>query len=241
MSAHWVDAWTDLLFPRNIHCLLCGRQILTEESYSLCGHCRGDLVFLENRTCCPRCGRPLSAEGFSGKCFECASLDFHFERALSCLVYDENSRRLIFELKYGKKEYVAYHLAEMMRDLLEEANIGGFDGIVPVPLHKTRERERGFNQALLLAEALGAMRREPVVKDGLLRVKETLDQTLLDRETRFGNLKNAFHAREGNPFSGKRILLIDDVLTTGATANECARILKEEGAETVMVATAACR
>jgi len=235
-----LGAFADLLFPKNIHCLVCGRQILPNETYSICSECRKNLKFLSEYDCCKRCGRPISNRVSDNWCSECAGQSLRFERAISCLFYDEFSRRLIFMLKYGKKLYVAFHMAEMLRDRLDGLGLESFDLIVPVPLHKSRERERGFNQAFLLAEALGKMRGETVCRDAIEMVRPTLDQTSLGRQGRFKNLSKSFKAKQGIDLSGKRVLLIDDVLTTGATADDCGRALKEAGAKSVLAASIAC-
>ncbi|PLX31450.1 MAG: ComF family protein [Clostridiales bacterium] len=241
MKRNWIDGVADLVFPSNIHCLLCGRQILPDEKYSLCGGCRERMTFLLEKNCCKRCGRPLAYQGEEGFCVECAGQKFYFEKAVSCLYYDDFSRKLIFQLKYGKKEYSAFHMAEMLMDRLEDSGIGGFDFIVPVPLHAKRERERGFNQAALLADSLGKMRGEPVLKKVLERNRQTEDQTNLGKKARFENLKGSFSTRNDDSIEGKRILLIDDVFTTGATSSDCSRALIDSGAGSVMVATVACR
>jgi ComF family protein len=113
-----------------------------------------------------------------------------------------------------------------------------FDIIVPVPLHPTRERERGFNQASLLAESLSAQISTPS-KPLLERIRYTTTQTALDRAERMENLHNAFRLRKNADVRGLRVLLIDDVLTTGSTLSECARVLKRAGATSVHAATAA--
>lgn len=240
MKYRWLDAFVDLVFPQNIHCLLCGRQILPDDRYSICLKCRKNLRFLLEDDCCNRCGRPISNIVSDSWCSECAGQSLHFEKAVSCLAYDDFSRRLIFMLKYGKKVYTAFHMAEMIRDRLDDAGIEAFDLIVPVPLHENRERERGFNQSFLLADALGEMRKEPVCKDAIYMKRSTIDQTRLGRQGRFQNLKGTFNTRDSINLKGKRILLIDDVLTTGATADDCARALKEAKAKSVIVATVAC-
>lgn len=234
-------ALLDLLFPRNIHCLLCGRHIMPGEPYSLCGECRGRLSLLKDGACCPVCGRLVSAAPSSVGCPECAGRRFHFDRAVSALAYDDFSRRLVFELKYRKRGYVAFHLAEMIRDRMAVCPSGTFDVLIPVPAGRKRLRKRGFNQALLLAEALGEMRGEPVENRALRLEKTLMDQVRLDREKRFENLKNAFCAAPEAELHGRRVLLVDDVLTTGATADACARALKAAGAATVVVATVASR
>ncbi|SRR6056297_131262 len=241
MKRSWIDYMTNLVFPRNIHCLLCGRQILPDEKYSICCLCREKMTFLFEENCCKRCGRPISYKGEEGFCLECAGQDLSFDKAVSCLFYDDFSRKLIFQLKYGKKEYSAFHMAEMLRDRLEDSKAGLFDCIVPVPLHVKRERERGFNQALLLSEALGKMRGEPVLKEILFRERQTADQTNLGKKERFKNLRGSFATRGEDEIKGKRILLVDDVVTTGATSNDCTRALMDSGAGSVFVATVACR
>ncbi len=241
MKKTWAEDIINLLFPRNIHCLLCGRQILPDEKYSLCAGCRDKMMFLFEENCCKRCGRPLSYKGEEGFCLECAGQDLWFEKSVSCIFYDDFSRKLIFQLKYGKKEYFAYHMAEMLRDRLEDCGKDGFDFIVPVPLHVSRVRERGFNQAALLADALGKMRGETVLKKVLERKKQTIDQTNLGKKARFENLRGSFSTRQADMIKGKRILLVDDVFTTGATSNDCSRALMDSGAKSVTVATVECR
>jgi ComF family protein len=113
-----------------------------------------------------------------------------------------------------------------------------FDIIVPVPLHPTRQRERGFNQASLLAESLSAQISTPS-QPVLERIRYTTTQTALDRAERMENLHNAFRLRKNADVRGLRVLLIDDVLTTGSTLSECARVLKRAGATSVHAATAA--
>ena len=114
----------------------------------------------------------------------------------------------------------------------------GVDGIVPVPLHPAREREREFNQASVLASLASKRLSLPVI-DGLRRVRYTLTQTHFHREERFENLDGAFAMRRGMDVAGKNLALVDDVLTTGSTADACARALKEEGASAVVVITVA--
>jgi len=114
----------------------------------------------------------------------------------------------------------------------------GIDAIVPVPLHAARKRERGFNQAAVLAELLARKAGKPVVH-ALERIRYTSTQTQFDRNTRMENLRNAFRMRQNVPVRNLHLLLIDDVLTTGSTVDECARVLKQAGAASVRVATVA--
>ena len=149
-------------------------------------------------------------------------------------------REIIHEFKYARQMHLRYLIARWLRAALDDERLRdvSFDLIVPVPLHPARQRERGFNQATLLAESLSAETSLPsrLVLD---RIRYTTTQTALDRSERMENLHNAFRLRKNADVRGLRVLLIDDVLTTGSTLSECARVLKRAGAISVHAATAA--
>ena len=149
-------------------------------------------------------------------------------------------RQIIHDFKYGRQVHLRHLVARWLCAALDDERLRGreFDIIVPVPLHPTRQRERGFNQASLLAELLRARMSIPC-KPMLKRVRYTTTQTALDRAERMENLHNAFRLRKNADVRGLHVLLIDDVLTTGSTLSECARILKRAGAISVYAATAA--
>ncbi|MGA7273964.1 MAG: ComF family protein, partial [Candidatus Udaeobacter sp.] len=149
-------------------------------------------------------------------------------------------RQIIHEFKYGRQIHLRHLVARWLKTALDDERLrqSHFDVIVPVPLHPARQRERGFNQASLLAELLSAQASIPV-KPLLERVRYTTTQTALDRSERMENLHNAFRLRKNADVRGLRVLLVDDVLTTGSTLNECARILKRASAFSVHAATAA--
>jgi ComF family protein len=149
-------------------------------------------------------------------------------------------REVIHQFKYARQIHLRHLVVRWLRAALDDERLRdcNFDLIVPVPLHPTRERERGFNQASLLSELLSAetsMRSQRVLE----RVRYTTTQTALDRSERIENLHNAFRLRKNADVRGLRVLLIDDVLTTGSTLSECARVLKRAGAISVHAATAA--
>jgi ComF family protein len=149
-------------------------------------------------------------------------------------------RKLIHDFKYGNQRHLRYPLTSWLRETLNDPRLCGrqFDLIVPVPLHPARERERGFNQAALLAERLAASMN--VASRPLLeRTRYTTTQTAYDRAERMENLAGAFRLRKNRDVRDLRVLLIDDVLTTGSTLSECARVLKAAGALSVHAATAA--
>lgn len=225
-----------LLYPPV--CSVCGGNVPWKEY--LCEDCQGRA----NRITSPFCD--VCSEPFSGEiteaftCANCAHRKIHFESAVA--VYRSRSvvRRLIHEFKYGKHQHLRFPVARWLNDALDDDRLRGrqFDLLVPVPLHPARKRERGFNQAALLAELVSEERSIPC-RPILERVRYTTTQTLFDRSDRMENLHDAFRLRKNMDVRGLRVLLIDDVLTTGATLSECARVLRRAGAAPVYAATAA--
>ena len=149
-------------------------------------------------------------------------------------------RRLVHEFKYGYRAHLRHVVGDWLCAALQDSRLRHreFDVIAPVPLHPARQRERGFNQAELLAELLAARINVPL-KRLLERSRYTTTQTAFDRAERMKNLRDAFHLRKKADVRRLRVLLIDDVLTTGSTLSECARVLKRAGASSVYAATAA--
>lgn len=148
--------------------------------------------------------------------------------------YDFPVDRLIQALKYHHRLPLATWFGQRLSSTLEAAS---FDGIIPLPLHPLRLRERGFNQSMEIGRALAQMLQLPVARDTLLRQKPTATQAGLDRRARRRNVRNAFVCN--GRLDGQRLLLVDDVLTSGASADECARTLLEHGAASVHVAVVA--
>jgi ComF family protein len=192
---------------------------------------------------CIRCGKDL-AESFKNIsepiCVECKSEKLYFRYARAVGLYEGVLKESILLFKYKGKTGLGDKLAELMIRSLE--NIGwcnNIDIIVPVPLHKTRLKERGYNQAELLAIKIGKRFDIPVICNKLQRIKHTNVQTYLRKQDRIDNIKGAFQVNSGEIFCRKTLLLIDDVFTTGATVNECSRVLKQAGAKEIFVFTLA--
>jgi ComF family protein len=173
-------------------------------------------------------------------CANCAHRTIHFHAAVAAYRGRGIVRDVIHEFKYNRQIHLRHLVARWLRAALDDERLRccQFDVIVSVPLHPARQRERGFNQASLLAELLGAHTSIPC-KLLLKRIRYTTTQTALDRSERMENLHNAFRLRKNADVRGLRVLLIDDVLTTGSTLSECARVLKRAGAISVHAATAA--
>lgn len=228
-----IRAFMDLLYPPKPRCGICD----SPSPRIVCERCMSAVEFFEGITCF-NCGKSLS-EGYKDNiCPDCRNRSFHYSRAFSCFSYSGAGKELIYSLKYKGKAGISEVIAELMADRLKNENLK-IDAIVPVPIHANKLRERGFNQSLLIAEALGEILRRPVA-DCLERVKETKEQYNLDREHRFLNIVDAFSVKLlYNMNKYKNILLVDDIYTTGSTADECSKTLRNAGVKNVYVITAA--
>lgn len=198
------------------------------------------LTFIENPQC-SACGVPFDFNTPMGSlCGACMDEPPVFDRARSAVVYNEASRTLVMGFKYGDRLHTTLTFAPWLHragaELLAET-----DFIIPVPLHRRRLWERRYNQSALLGEALAKRAAKRFLPDGLARLRHTVQQKGLSRKERLANVKGAFAVNERylNELRGKNVMLIDDVFTSGATLNECAKTLKKHGAEKVFVLTIA--
>ncbi len=225
-----------LFFPSL--CVVCSEAIETGEY--LCAACSGKAPRI-SAPFCAKCSEPFTGaitETFS--CANCAHRSLYFESAVAAYRSRGIVRKLVHEFKYGKQRHLRYPVARWLVETMDDPRLRGrrFDILVPVPLHPARERERGFNQATLLAELLSVAASIPLYSL-MERIRYTTTQTAYDRAKRMENLHDAFRLRKNANVRQLRVLLIDDVLTTGSTLSECARVLKAAGAISVHAATAA--
>lgn len=224
----------DLVYPAQ--CPLC-REPLPEGDRGICLPCEEGIAFLEPPLC-GRCGAPVAAEG--GECLACDGRSMAFRRAVAVGRYQGNLRELVLRLKYrGEKSITGYLGRRMVERLSREDFTPEIDAVVPVPMRWWRLFLRGYNQAEMLAEEIARRLAKPILFRALAKAKDTRPQVRLTGYDRARNLRGSFRARQPRRVDGKRILLVDDVLTTGATANECARALLSAGARDVFVAVAA--
>jgi competence protein ComFC len=231
-----LGAIASLLYPPA--CVICRASVRATEY--LCDQCGAKVVRIV-APFCQKCSEPFEGAITSEfTCANCAHRTIHFDAAVAAYRSRGIVRQIIHDFKYGHQIYLRQPVARWLRAALDDVRLRDcrFDIIIPVPLHPTRQRERGFNQASLLAELLSeqvSIQSKPALE----RVRYTTTQTALDRSERMENLHNAFRLRKNMDVRGLRVLLIDDVLTTGSTLSECARILKRAGAISVHAATAA--
>jgi len=199
-----------------------------------------ELLFIEN-PCCDTCGLPFGFQALAGTlCASCLEEPPHYDRARSAVVYNEASRKLVIAFKYGDRLHAALTFTPWMlragAELLAESDV-----LVPVPLHRRRLWARRFNQSAVLAKAVAKSAGKRCLPDGLVRLRATVPQQGLTRKDRRDNVHNAFalNPRYADDIAGKTVMLVDDVFTSGATLNECARTLKKAGAARVFVLTVA--
>lgn len=200
-----VDKIMDLIYPPSLYCSCCGNIIDSTRTYNLCDHCITHVRWDASE-------EPRIVSGL--KMFRCTE-------------YGIYERTLIFGLKYNRKRFIARDIGKIMADRLALTGME-FDVIVPVPLHKEKERERGFNQAALMGKYLGKELNIPCVAHGLIRCRKTRAMRGLSPTERAENIRNSFRLNPvySGQLSGKKILLIDDFYTTGSTAGECAKALQ---------------
>jgi len=227
----------DLLYPRT--CAGCG---IATPDYSphLCWECMAESLFVQPPYC-SICGDPVA--GSIDNDYVCASCSHSrpaFDLARSCVRYDGAVGSMIRKLKYRQETWLSVDLGKLLDVSLkvyyDDLDI---DAVASVPLYHRRQRERGYNQAALLARVLAKKLGKSLLTRCLFRTRPTATQTNLTAEQRISNVRDAFSVRWRRWVQGRRLLLVDDVMTTGATVNECARVLKSGGAARVYVLSVA--
>ncbi len=228
----------NLLLPP--HCMMCDQPV--DRHGLLCPACFGAVTFILD-PCCGRCGVPFATTAQAGRNRLCPACTEHpplFMRARAALRYDAAARRLILPFKHADRtefaSVLATHMARAGAALLNDSDI-----LVPVPIHRTRLFRRRYNQAAMLARSLSARARRPVLPDALCRVRGTDPLGGKSAEERTAELVGTIELRQSRAagIAGRRVLLIDDVMTSGATANACAAVLLRAGAASVDVLAAA--
>jgi len=231
--AYIYESLIGFIFPPQ--CVVC--DSLHENShFFLCAKCERSLDLLQSPFC-PNCRNTLEKDEV--KCPICIG-QFAISRVWALGHYDDTFRALIHAFKYADIIPAGRYLGRLLAGLLSEsATADDFDLIIPIPLHPSRERRRGFNQSLLIAQILSDAIEVPVDSESLIRIRKTRDQTGLKRKERVKNMRGAFAVDNDAELKGKAIILVDDVTTSGATAGEAARVLRNSGARRVELAVLA--
>ncbi len=221
-------------------CLICKEVIQETNSPDgssnskplVCSNCWSELELFE-KPFCPQC--KIELPNLQQNC-----CSFYLKSVYSLGIFDENFQELIHSFKYKGRVSLGKRIGLRLAEKLKSENLSEIGCIIPVPLHKVRKRERGFNQSQILAETLGRQLNLPVQNKIMFRIKNTKDQTKLSEPERKENVAGAFEVEDKNKIlPGKKIILVDDVITTGATLMECAKVLKKAGAREILGVTIA--
>jgi ComF family protein len=235
------DAIVSVFFPAG--CRICEALLTSASRIPICAGCLASFARVPG-ILCEICGRPLPGlarnEGEPLLCPVCQGRTYAFEKARSFALYEGTVVRAILLLKFEQIEPLGAWFAERLAELVNtEGNAVAADVVVPVPLHRERQRERGYNQAALLSKPLAKKLRLPHKAVLLMRTRARPDKQILSLEERWESVRGAFATRQGSQVDNLRVLLVDDVLTTGATLDACARALREAGAKSVIGLTVA--
>lgn len=224
-----------------VNCAGCGKSLSDDPIPFFCQSCWASIRLLRGPAC-PRCGRQFASPitlkySASHLCAVCRKRRPSYTQAWSSYAYEPPLQEAIRLFKYRRKVVLADALGELWSSSWHD--VPAIDVLIPVPLHPARLREREFNQSLLLADRLNRRLHLPISHDNLVRVRATKLQSELPRAARLKNLRGAFAVRRPGEVASKRVLLVDDVLTTGTTVNECAKTLRKAGSGDVYVVTLA--
>lgn len=223
----------DMIYPRTVNCLACNMVCNTYNRYGFCPLCFESLPFIEDPFC-SICGRQCD-EG--QVCSICRDIEHIFTQGVSVFEYDSPISDMIHRFKYRGETGLAEPMAMFMAEAIVDRG-WEFSSIVPVPLHSKRLYLRGYNQAYYLANSMAKLLGGVEVLDtALIRKRNTPSQIGMDRDERMWNLYDAFEVGDKSLVEGKTILLVDDVLTTGSTADNCSSALLNAGAEDVYLST----
>ena len=239
------DALVSVLFPAG--CRLCERVLVHSSTVPICEECLGSFLALGGALC-ETCGQPLAAWSLGSArdeqaaeslvCPQCQTREYGFDRARSYALYKAGLVRAIVLLKFERVEPLGRWFAGRLAEVARREGLAA-DVVVPVPLQRRREQERGYNQADLIAKPLAHKLDLPYRAVLLVRTKPRPDKHIISLEERWDSVRGAFATRPGIKVDNLRVLLVDDVMTTGATLDACARALRGAGAKSVIGLTVA--
>jgi ComF family protein len=221
----------DMVYPPS--CPVCQNTLGFDSGKRIYIHkyCKRQLVYI-GKCRCLKCGKEIRDENLQ-YCYDCKKINHIFEQGIAVYKYTDGIKQSIYQYKYkNKREYATFYAKEIYRNCYQAFNMWQPDIIIPVPLHKSKYKIRGFNQAQLISEQLSRLTNIPTDDKILIRNRKTTPMKELNDKERLKNLKNAFIIGE-NIVKYKKVLIVDDIYTTGSTIDECSKVLKSNGVEQV--------
>lgn len=235
LPAAVIQGIVSLIYPPR--CQVCGESLHLFNRKILCEICYNS-IRSNTPPFCRKCGKPVPYEDYI--CEDCKTKTYYFDASHAVCIYEGVIRECIHNFKYNANLTLERLFKDLMIGFAEKyIDMHCFNWLVPVPLHRVKYRERTFNQSAILAVQLSKKFKTPMLKNNLLRTRSGKPQMMLPKDKRLEDIKNSFKIKNPSLLKDKSVLLIDDVFTTGATVNECSKVLKEAGARLVEVLTLA--
>ncbi len=217
------------IFVDKYNCIVCDEELRDTSKYGLCEQCKSKLTFIQSKIC-KKCGRLQINE--ADYCLTCQQHKREFDFARSCIVYDDVAKEIVRGIKFGGKKYFAKYIANFLVEKYHSAFDGvKIDVVIPVPITKKKKKSRGYNQSWEIARSFAKAVDLLADNDIVVKIKDTKEQARLSGVEREENTVGAFEVKD------KIALIVDDVMTTGSTASEIARILKKAKAKEVYLLT----
>ncbi len=231
----YVEVLKDFIYPKGLKCVACSKSSDLLDANSICPECNHELYQIGDAGC-SHCGRWLGHATLVQYCRDCIKEYKAFDRCVSLVIYNERSRMMVHQLKFYEKRYLSESMACLMSSLLMDLSfVGEIDYIIPVPMHKSKEKKRGYNQVDLLVKYMCKQTGISSKLGVLEKIRNTESQNQLNRTERRRNVEGAFYVQNVDEILERNILLIDDVYTTGHTVSACSEVLKAAGAHKVYV------
>lgn len=239
IESFW-ESFLELIYPEKNICCICDEYDIAIGDKYICADCEDKIKKIQPPYCI-KCSRPINYSSSTELCPDCISYEKLFQESRSPFIYEGIIKKGIYNLKYYNKPYFFRFFGNELLQYMKENNYNNFDYILPVPLHSSKLKSRGYNQSELIAKYIAKKLNIPFV-DGIRRIKETSKQSGKSKIDRRKSLENAFEIKKSRKYyilKKSNVLLVDDVYTTGSTVNECTKALLEYGVNKVYVITIA--
>ncbi|MBU1862293.1 MAG: ComF family protein [Candidatus Omnitrophica bacterium] len=233
-----IHTFVNLVYPAR--CIACGLLLVYNEDH-ICNNCYNKIKLLHTPLC-KKCSREIARFSTQNDiCTPCKSTVFYFKRCFSVVQYDELTKAIFHEIKFKKRRSCITIFKNHILSKLNALDNALFTNtiVIPVPLDRRRQKERDFNQSEILAKYISSFFHLRHKTNMLKRIKQSIPQSILNKKMRLHNLEGAFCVRNKTEVNQKKVLVVDDIFTTGSTVNECAKVLKQAGATEIMVFTLA--